>query len=230
MIWFTNAIIAGSTSFIATNIDDIVILMLFFTQINATFRSRHIVIGQYLGFSALIVLSLPGFFGGLILPKAWIGLLGLLPIVIGISHLISQEKDEGQIQAVATELNYSGAKLPKVSTLASLFSPQTYQVAAVTFANGGDNVGIYVPLFASSSLASLGVILVIFFLLIGVWCRVAYQLTRHSAVARVITSRAHRIIPFVLIGLGIFILIECGTHQLLWPFQSSFHSSPVVRR
>ncbi len=228
MTWFTSAIIVGITSFTATNIDDIVILMLFFAQVNATFRPRHIVVGQYLGFSALIVLSLPGFFGGLIVPKAWIGLLGLLPIVIGISQLVSQE-DEGQVQAVSGELNYSGAKLPMVSTLASLLSPQTYQVAAVTFTNGGDNIGIYLPLFAGSSLASLGVILVVFFLLIGVWCYVAYQLTRHPVIAHTITGRASRIVPFVLIGLGIFILIECGTYQLLPPFQSSFHSSSVVR-
>jgi len=59
------------------------------------------------------------------------------------------------------------------NTFASLLSPQTYKVAAVTFANGGDNIGIYVP---SSDLTSLGVILSVFFLLIGV-CYVAYQLT-----------------------------------------------------
>jgi cadmium resistance transport/sequestration family protein len=218
MSWFTGAIIAGITSFIATNIDDIVILMLFFAQVNSTFRPRHIIVGQYLGFGALIAASFVGFFGGLIVPKAWIGLLGLLPIVIGISHLVNQEKDEGQVQAVSGELNYSGAKLPVVSTLASLLSPQTYQVAAVTVANGGDNIGIYVPLFASSNLASLGVILVIFFLLIGVWCYIAYQLTCYPVVAHAITGRANRIVPFVLISLGIFILIECGTYQLLPPY------------
>jgi cadmium resistance protein CadD (predicted permease) len=66
MSWFAGAIIAGITSFAATNIDDIVILMLFFAQVNSTFRRRHIVIGQYLGFTVLIFTSLPGFFGGLI--------------------------------------------------------------------------------------------------------------------------------------------------------------------
>jgi len=87
MNWLAKAIIAAIASFAATNIDDIVILMLFFAQVNSTFRPQHIAIGQYLGFTALIIASLPGFFGGLIVPKAVIGLLGLLPIAIGINHI-----------------------------------------------------------------------------------------------------------------------------------------------
>ncbi len=43
-----------------------------------------------------------------------------------------------------------------MAILASVLNPQTYKVAAVTVANGGDNIGIYVPLFASSDLTSLG--------------------------------------------------------------------------
>lgn len=215
MSWLAQAIIAGVTSFVATNIDDIVILMLFFAQVNATFRPRHIVAGQYLGFIVLIAASLPGFFGGLILPKAWIGLLGLVPIVIGIKQLVKGEEDENQVQTVSDELNPSKASPSAMSTIASLLAPQTYHVAAVTFANGGDNIGIYVPLFASSNLASLGVILGVFFLFVGVWCYVAYQLTRHPVVAHVLTRYGKKIVPFVLIGLGIFILIESGTYKIL---------------
>jgi cadmium resistance protein CadD (predicted permease) len=67
-----SAIFAGVTAFIATNLDDLVILMLFFAQTNAVFRPKHIMVGQYLGFGALILASLPGFFGGLMVPKPWI--------------------------------------------------------------------------------------------------------------------------------------------------------------
>jgi cadmium resistance protein CadD (predicted permease) len=80
------AIPTGLSAFVATNLDDIVILSLFFSQVNAMFRNRHIVTGQYLGFSALVMVSLPSFFGSLILPEPWIGLLGIAPIMIGISR------------------------------------------------------------------------------------------------------------------------------------------------
>ncbi|WP_068818644.1 cadmium resistance transporter [Phormidesmis priestleyi] len=212
-----SAIFAGVTAFIATNLDDLVILMLFFAQINAVFRPKHIVVGQYLGFGALILASLPGFFGGLIVPKPWIGLLGLVPIAIGLYQLIHPE-DENEVQTVANDFQ-STIKLPILSAL-GLLAPQSYQVAAVTIANGGDNIGIYVPLFAASSAASLRVILSVFFVLVGVWCYVAYQLARHPIVARVLTRYGAAIVPFVLIGVGIFILIDSETYRLLITLQS----------
>ena len=218
MNWLITAIITGITSFAATNIDDIVLLMLFFSQVDATFRRRHIVVGQYLGFTAIVIASLPGFFGGLIVPKAWIGILGLLPIFIGISRLVNRENDE-EVQAVSTEFNRSRSNTSMMSRIASIISPQTYNVAAVTLANGGDNIGIYVPLFGNSNLASLAVILGVFFLLIGVWCYIAYLLNRQPVVARVLTRYGKAIVPFVLIGLGTFILIESGTYRLLPQFQ-----------
>jgi len=221
MSWFAAAIIAGVTSFAATNIDDIVILMLFFAQVNSTFRPRHIVVGQYLGFTVLIVASLPGFFGGLIVPKAIIGLLGFVPIAIGIKHLVSRGSQENDVQAVSGEFSRSQPNSSVLSKLANLLNPQIFNVAAVTIANGGDNIGIYLPLFASSDLRSLVVILVVFFLSIAVWCYVAYRLTSQRAIANILTRYTQAIVPFVLIGLGIFILIESGSYRLLPPFQSN---------
>jgi cadmium resistance transport/sequestration family protein len=206
MSWWMQAAIAGSTAFVATNVDDIIILMLFFSQTNSSFRRQHVVAGQYLGFIALVIASLPGFFGGLIIPPAWIGLLGILPIAIGISSLINNQEDEPEIQTVA---DFSTTKSLLVAIV-----PQTYKVAAVTFANGGDNIGIYVPLFASSNLAELAVICLTFLVLIGIWCCVAYRLIRYRAIAQILTKYGKRIVPFVLIGLGIFILLENNTYQL----------------
>jgi len=218
MNWLVTAIIKGTTSFAATNIDDIVILMLFYAQVNGTFRKRHILAGQYLGFTALIIASLPGFFGGLIVPRVWIGLLGLLPIAIGIKELVSrQDNADAEVQTTTTGSEQSSSSKTGVAILASVLNPQTYRVAAVTVANGGDNIGIYVPLFASSNLPSLGAILSVFFLLIRVWCYAAYRLTRQPAVANVLTRYGRALVPIVLIGLGIFILLESGTYRLLLP-------------
>ncbi|MCZ0903909.1 cadmium resistance transporter [Microcoleus sp. HI-ES] len=207
------------TSFAATNIDDMVISMLFFGQVNDTFRPRHIFVGKYLGFAALIAASLPGFFGGLIVPKAWIGLLGLVPIAIGISHLVKRENEENDVQGVSGEFNRKSNS--PVSKLANLFNPQTLNVAAVTVANGGDNIGIYLPLFASSDLPSLMVILAVFSVMVGVWSYAAYRLTRQRAIAHVLTRYTKAAVPFVLIGLGIFILIESGSYRLLPAFHSN---------
>ena len=213
MSWFAAAIIAGVTSFVATNIDDMVISMLFFAQVNANFRPRHIFVGKYLGFAALVAASLPGFFGGLIVPKAIIGLLGFVPIAIGIKHLVSRGNQENEVQAVSGEFNRESNS--PVSKLANLFNPQIFNVAAVTVANGGDNIGIYLPLFASSDLRSLAVILAVFLVMVGVWSYVAYRLTRQRAIANILTRYSQALVPFILIGLGIFILIDSGTYRLL---------------
>ena len=78
-------IITAVVAFATTNIDDIFLLMLFFSQVNATFWPQHIVVGQYLGFAVLVEVSVLGYFGTLAIPRIWVGLLGLVPIALGKS-------------------------------------------------------------------------------------------------------------------------------------------------
>jgi cadmium resistance transport/sequestration family protein len=205
MDWLTQVLTTSITSFVATNIDDIAILMLFFAQVSSTFRPRHIVIGQYLGFLGLIAASLPGFFGGLLIPKAWIGWLGLLPIAIGISYLVNRA-EAAEIQTVTELQTLPKSRIPPAMT--RLVAPQSYQVAAVTLANGGDNIGIYVPLFANSSPAGLLVVVSVFLILLGVWCYVAFRLTRYPTIAAFLTRHGQKLVPLVLIVLGIYILAD----------------------
>ncbi|MEH2196171.1 MAG: cadmium resistance transporter [Nostoc sp.] len=198
------AITTGITAFTATNIDDIVVLTLLFSQISKTFRNRHILAGQYLGFAALIVVSLPGFFGGMIIPQDWIRLLGLMPIIIGVSGLLKREEDSPE-----------EAEPSCPSIVSSFLSPQTCNVAAIAFANGSDNISVYVPLFANSELDSLLVILSVFFSLVGVWCYTAYKLTYLPAIANFLTENGNTFVPCILIGLGVFIVTENVTWTLL---------------
>jgi cadmium resistance protein CadD (predicted permease) len=88
----------------------------------------------------------------------------------------------------------------------------------VTFANGADNIGIYTPLFASSGYKELLTILIVFFTLLAVWCVAGYYLSRHLFIARTLDRSGHLIVPFVLIGLGLFILYESGAQKILSGF------------
>lgn len=216
MIEISSAFAEALTAFIATNIDDIIILLLFFSQVDINFRYRHIVLGQYLGFTTIVIASLPGFFGGLVISREWIGLLGLLPIAIGIKQLMNREEETAQVQTVTSHYEVSPSRGSMVSCFSSILNPQTYKVAAVTVANGGDNISIYIPLFAGSNLVSLGVNLGVFFVMVGVWCVLAFLLTRQPAIAYVLSSYSHAVVPFVLIGLGLFIMYERGTLNLLF--------------
>ena len=208
MLWFLSIVLTGAIAFVATNIDDLFVLMLFFVQVDSSFTKFQIYLGQYLGFTAIIACSLMGFFGGLIIPQHWIGLLGLLPIFLGIRAIVAPP-EEGEIQ---------GAALPNTvftRFLLRFFKPKTLSVAIVTFANGGDNIATYIPLFGSMELQPLVIVLVVFFGLIAVWCTVANWLANHPAIAPVLEQYNRILVPIVLIGLGIYILIENKTWQII---------------
>lgn len=192
---FLTAILTGAVSFAATNIDDIFILLLFFSQVDERFRPWHVVAGQYLGFAALLALSLLGSLGVLIVPEEWIGLLGAVPIFLGVRGLM---RLRGGSKEERKPIEGSGV----------------LGVAAVTFANGGDNIGIYVPLFASAGFARTGIIVCVFFSLVATWCYAGHRLAGHPSVADKIDRYGHTVVPFVLIGLGIYILLESGSLSL----------------
>jgi cadmium resistance protein CadD (predicted permease) len=81
-------------------------------------------------------------------------------------------------------------------------------VTAVTFANGGDNIGVYVPVFTSLSTSELAVYVLTFLVLVAVWCVAGYALTSRPAVANMLSRWGHVVLPIVLITLGVIILVE----------------------
>ncbi|MGI0490830.1 cadmium resistance transporter [Alkalinema pantanalense CENA528] len=225
MHWILQAISTGTTAFVATNLDDLILLTILFSQVHFSQSNRvsspprirlricDIVMGQYLGFSILVLASLPGILGGLILPRPWLGLLGLLPIAIGLNQLLHQEPESTVQQVNVTTLPDRSQQNSR--KIAALLSSPIGQVAAITVANGGDNLGIYLPLFANQPVATVGLILVVFFGLVGIWCAIAYVLTRHPVIVKVLARYGHLLLPIVLIGLGIMILVESQTLTLL---------------
>ncbi|MBL1208945.1 cadmium resistance transporter [Geminocystis sp. GBBB08] len=199
---FITAMIKAIATFTVTNLDDIMILTLFFAQVNVLFRRRQIVIGQYLGFILLVLASLPGFFGNFLIPTHLLKYLGIIPVILGISYLLKEqeEEDKDDDNIVISQ--------DKSNWLTRILSPQTYGVAAVTIANGSDNISVYFPLFASSTVQGLLITVVTFLLLVAVWCFIAYKLTNVSSIERLLNSYGNTLVPCVLIGLGVYIVQE----------------------
>ena len=184
-------------AFAATDVDDLFVLMLFFS--NPAYGRRQVVIGQYLGIGALVAVGIVGSLIALVVPPWIVGLMGLLPIAIGIKKLLDLRKDEDD----------DDDEIPKNlrSTRSSYLRFLT--VAGVTVANGGDNIAVYVPLFASSStLAEVITLVSIFLVVTAVWCTLAYYLVKHWIIASRLSRVGHIVLPVVLIGLGIYILAE----------------------
>lgn len=206
-------IISSIVAFASTNVDDIFVLIALFSQIRVTkvtergetvalasgsINKRQIIFGQYLGFSSLVVLSIIGALSSFIIPLPWIGLLGLVPIFLGIKGLVKLQNTE------------SDSDNKNISAAGSVFT-----VTAITFANGGDNIAIYIPIFAGQSLSENFITLIVFFVMLAVWVFLGYKLVKVPVIANVLEKYENVTVPIVLIGLGTFILYHSGSFGLL---------------
>lgn len=186
----------GVTAFAATNVDDSVLLVLFFGD--RRFRARHVFAGQALGIGLLVLISLAAALLALSVSGPWVGLLGLLPIALGARELLARRRGATD-DAPATEPDVSGA-MPGWR--------RTAAVAGITLANGGDNIGVYAPLFAARPPAETAVLLVVFGVMLAAWLFGALWLARRSAVAGPLQRAGRAVFPYALIAIGIVILIE----------------------
>jgi cadmium resistance protein CadD (predicted permease) len=82
---------------------------------------------------------------------------------------------------------------------------QAMAVAAVTIANGGDNLGIYIPLFATQ-MRLVPVYAAVFAVMTGVWCAAGYALVRNLWIGKRVSRMGHVALPYVLMALGVYIL------------------------
>ncbi|WP_198041563.1 cadmium resistance transporter [Micromonospora chokoriensis] len=189
MIDLLSTAAGAAVVFAATDIDDIVILTLFFVAARTTGRPRRweIVAGQYLGIGALALASAVIAGGLLVVPDPWTGLLGLLPIALGVRALRGSGDDEA----------------PVVVTGA-------LGVAGVTIANGADNVAVYVPVFRALGVADSAVFLLVFVLLIAVWCAAGAWLGGHRRVVRLVERAGAWLVPTIFIAIGVVILVSSG--------------------
>jgi cadmium resistance protein CadD (predicted permease) len=195
MVDFFGIVGIGATAFVATNIDDLLILIAFFA--NSRYPLRQIVLGQYAGMGALLALGIVGSLIVVIVPNNLIGLIGIFPIVIGIKELLELLKN-GDNEKSAKQLSRS--RLTKYLPFLT--------VAAVTF-SGGEEIGIYTSVFAIyHAVSEIIIILLVVIVLTGLWCVVAYHLVNHPLIASRVKRIGTAALPFVLIGLGLYILAE----------------------
>lgn len=182
----------GVGLFASTNIDDIFLTMAFF----ADHRLRHsaIVVGKFVGIGSLTLLSAIAAAGSMVVSPEWIALLGFVPLGLGLHALWTNRR-----AALATEDNDGIEKAP------SAFLAQVGAVAGVTAANGGDNLGVYVPVFAED-FSAIPVFVVVFALMTLLWCVAGNLLVSHPRLIGSMRRLSRRLLPYVLIVLGVWIL------------------------
>lgn len=220
-----STIITAFVSFASTNIDDIFILTLFFSQINNDMKIKHIVIGQYLGIGLLTIISIIGALGVSVAPSEYVGFLGLVPIYLGVKAYFDYKKENKDNEDVSNQelqndTNIRSIELEETTYIQekhrlnfakSFINSSVIKVFSLTLANGADNIGIYVPLFTSMNLMGIIITVIIFMLLIALWCFIALKLSERSLVQKNIEKYKHIFVPIIFICLGVFILKESET-------------------
>ena len=186
-----------------TAIDLLIILMLFFAKRKSRKDIINIYLGQFLGSVSLILLSLLFAFVLHYIPsKEILGLLGLIPIFLGLKVLLLGDSDG---EAIAKE----GLRKDNKNLI--------FLVAMITFAScGADNIGIFVPYFITLNLADLIVALLTFLVMIYLLVFSAQKLAQVPSVGETLEKYSRWFIAVVYLGLGIYILIENNSFDMLW--------------
>lgn len=185
--------------FVTTNIDDLFVILGFFSD--PKFAPRQVAAGQLLGIATLYAVSVTASLLALVVSPAYVGLLGILPILIGLKKIWELRQGGGANDS--DEPHVHGGRWRALS------------VAAVTIADGGDNLSVYIPIFATRSGAEVAVIGVVFAGMTLVWLAAAFWLTRHRLLGGPLRRYGQRVVPFVLVGLGGYILHAAGSLALL---------------
>ena len=186
-----------------TAVDLLIILMLFFAKRKSRKDIINIYLGQFLGSVSLIFLSLLfAFVLNYIPSKEILGLLGLIPIFLGLKVLLLGDSDG---EAIAKD----GLRKDNKNLI--------FLVAMITFAScGADNIGVFVPYFTTLNLANLIVALLTFLVMIYLLVFSAQKLAQVPSVGETLEKYSRWFIAVVYLGLGIYILIENNSFDILW--------------
>jgi cadmium resistance protein CadD (predicted permease) len=182
----------------STNIDDLLLLAVFFADPHV--RISAVVAGRYIGLAALVLGSGAAALMALAIPAQWIALLGLIPLYLGLRALVDVLRDRRDDASDAVALNVEARPASPKG-----FTSQALAVAGVTLANGGDNFGIYIPLFATAP-AAMPIYIAVFALMTAVWCALGYVIVNNPLIGSQVRRYGHLLLPVVLIGLGLYIL------------------------
>ena len=185
-----------------TAVDLLIILMLFFAKRKSRKDIINIYLGQFLGSVSLILLSLLfAFVLNYIPSKEILGLLGLIPIFLGLKVLLLGDSDG---EAIAKD----GLRKDNKNLI--------FLVAMITFAScGADNIGVFVPYFITLNLANLIVTLLTFLVMIYLLVFSAQKLAQVPSVGETLEKYSRWFIAVVYLGLGMYILIENNSFDML---------------
>jgi len=192
-------------AFVGTNVDNTVVTMAMVAGAPAP-RAHRIAAGQVLGFVVLVVASAAAAILLAEFSTAVVGLLGLVPLAIGLHGLLS---------VIRSRRGATGAEGPSERTGRRAVGQSLTAAALVTIAAGGDNLAVYIPLLRNAVGWGLLAVAVVFAAgeLLVTWLVLTGG--RHPHARTVMTRLGAMAVPVLLCCVGLLVMFQAGTFSLL---------------
>lgn len=185
------SVLTSAVAYISTNIDDIFVIMILLAQAAAG-KKGSVAVGHCLGVALVTLISMLGAFGLQNLPLKYVGILGLVPIFLGVRTWLANRKGEAED---------SSDTAGQISVLG---------MAMITLGNGADNIGVYIPLFTAFSGPERIAAAVVFAGMTVLWLFLANTLSEFPKVKEIVGKYQGILVPLILIALGVYIILDSG--------------------
>jgi cadmium resistance protein CadD (predicted permease) len=187
----------AALAFVGTNIDNVLVT----TAMVATAppeRARRIAAGQVVGFAVLILVAVATAIALFDVPTRAIGLLGLVPLALGIHGLFALRHPDAHQRAARRA-----------------FGKGVIAAALVTIGAGGDNLAVYIPLFRSANGAGRGATALAFLIGEVLLTLLVLNAGRHPRTRAAVSRIGTIATPLLYCAIGVFILIDANTFSFL---------------
>ena len=188
------AVTAGA--FIGTNLDNLVLLVALYA------RYKHhpgLVASAYIaGMILIAAISIAIGVVGEFIPIAYLGFLGVIPMILGVVALIQLAR--------GTQPGIDGSVTIYASSQAIFIT-----VVMTQLSNSADSIITFSALFADSLDAADYLIAPTFLAMSGIFAWLAYYSQSHPGLSRVLNRYAHYLTPFILILVGFYILANTAS-------------------
>jgi cadmium resistance protein CadD (predicted permease) len=195
---FTIATLA-LTSFLATNLDNL--LLLVFLLGSSAQRRAAVLLGYLSSVIVVVFLAAAGVALGLLIEPAFIGYLGIAPMAMGF-YLLYQRREVSPPDERST---WTGLASEGRLWLAS---------AILMTSNSGDSLALVLPLLAESERGALLLIIGVYLFSSLLWCALALSIAARPGLAQRIQERGVCLVPWMMIAVGIYVLMDTGTDTL----------------
>ncbi|KAF2116780.1 hypothetical protein BDV96DRAFT_598631 [Lophiotrema nucula] len=223
---FGKAIGTACLSFALTNIDDIFVLVTFFAEASspdANLTALKILVGQYLGFTVIVMLSAIGYAFATVVPAEPNGFLGLLPILLGcwrgLEVLSTPSPTSLPLQETPRIVEPSPFPSPPSATQSKRKNlhltglKPVGMVALITIMNGGDNTSTYIPLFSQARVPlEIAIYITVYYTLLSIWILTAWLVMKQRHVLALAQCWARCVVPLLYVGLGVHIVVSSGCY------------------